>query len=111
MTLQDLVRQEEKTDEFVKQAHIEIASLDRLRRMISIREICFEDENGCGTSFKSEAVYHLDEIKFVIKKSLYARINRAVREATDAYTLYCEMCRDSNLEPKKFDMNFNYTID
>lgn len=76
-----------------------------------VRECSFEDKHGCGSHFNEEVTECLNEIKWVIKKQIYKRIQKAISEATAAYTTYCDMCKECNLEPKKFDMNFSYDID
>lgn len=111
MTLEDLVKQETITDKLVQKAHSEIWNLKRLREMRTVRECAFEDEHGCGTHFNEEATACLDEIIWVIKKQFYKQIQNAINEATAAYTGYCDMCKECNLVPKKFDMNFSYDID
>lgn len=111
MTVEDLVNQETLTNKFVQKVHSEITGLKRLREMIEVREFSFKDEHGCGTQFIEEASECLDEIKWVIKKQIYKRIQQAIPEATKAYTTYCDMCKECNLEPKKFNMNFNYEVD
>lgn len=111
MTLEDLVNQETKVNQKINKAHSEIWSLKRIREMISVRECSFEDKTGCGSTFNEIATERLSEIKWVLKKQIYVRIQNAISEATAAYTTYCDMCNECNLEPKKFDMNFDYTID
>lgn len=111
MKLEDLVKQETITDKLVQKAHSEIWNLKRLREMRTVRECAFEDEHGCENHFNEEATACLDEIIWVIKKQFYKQIQNAINEATAAYTGYCDMCKECNLEPKKFDMNFSYDID
>lgn len=111
MTLEDLVSQETKVNQKINIAHNKIWCLKRIREMKSVRECSFEDEHGCGALFNEEATYCLSEIKWVLKKHIYERIQNAISEATAAYATYCDMCKECNLEPKKFDMNFDYVID
>lgn len=111
MTLEDLVNQETLANKLVQKARSEIWNLKRLREMNVVRECAFEDEHGCGTHFNEEATECLNEIKWVIKKQIYKHIQKAISEATAAYTAYCDMCKECNLEPKKFDMDFSYEVD
>lgn len=111
MTIDDFVNQETLTNKLVQKTHSEISCLKRLREMNSVRECVFEDAHGCGTHFESEVTECLNEIKWVIKKEIYKRIQSAIKAATEAYTTYCDMCKEYNLEPKKFNMDFSYDID
>lgn len=111
MTLEDLLNQETVTDNKIDKAHSEIWNLKKIREMNSVRECSFEDKTGCGTSFKNVATECLTEIKWVLKKQIYVRIQNAISEATAAYATYCDMCKECNLEPKKFNLDFSYDID
>lgn len=111
MTLEELLNQESDTDNKISKAHNEIWRLKRIREMTSVRECSFEDQLGCGTNFNEEATECLSEIKWVLKKQIYVRIQNAISEATAAYTTYCDMCKECNLEPKKFNLDFSYDID
>lgn len=111
MTIEDIVNQETLTNKLVQKVNSEIYALKRLSEMIVLRECAFKDEHGCGVNFNEEATECLNEIKWVIKKQIWKRIQNATKDATEAYTTYCDMCQKHNLEPKKFDMNFSYDID
>lgn len=111
MKLEELVDQEALTDKLVQKAHNEIFGLKRLREMTVVRECVFEDTHRCGTHFDSEITECFIEIKWVIKKQIYKQIQNAIKDATGAYAAYCDMCKECNLEPKKFNMDFNYEID
>lgn len=111
MTIDDFVNQETLTNKLVQKAHNEIFGLKRLREMNVVRQCVFEDAHGCGTHFDSEVTECFIEIKWVIKKQIYKQIQKAIKEATEAYTTYCDMCKECNIDPKKFDMDFNYEID
>lgn len=111
MTLEDLINQETDTNKKISKAHSEIWNLKRVRAMTSVRECSFEDEIGCGSHFNEVATECLSEIKWVLKKRFYVRIQNAISEATAAYATYCDMCKECNLEPKKFDLDFSYDID
>lgn len=111
MTFEDLLNQETDANNKINKAHNEIWLLKRIREMESVRDCSFEDKTGCGSTFKEVATECLGEIKWVLKKQLYVRIQNAISEATASYTTYRDMCKECNLEPKKFNLDFSYEID
>lgn len=111
MTIAELAKLEKQTEEDINKAHEHIWSLNRIREMTNITSFRLEDATCCGSQYIDYVKDSFEDIKNVVKKQIYKRIITSVAVATESYNLYKTICEEYGIEPKKFNLNFNYTVD
>jgi hypothetical protein len=106
MTVEDIVDLEKQTDTLVKDVHHHIWELHRIDEMVRFTDFHLIDATRCGSDFCNYANESLVDIKQVIKQCIHNKIIEAISAATASYEKYNAACKEHNLEPHNYDIDF-----
>lgn len=106
MTIEDIADLEKQTGALVEAVHHHIWELHRIDEMVRFADFRLIDTTHCYSDFCDYANDGLDDIKQIIKQRIRNKIGEAVSAATASYEKYNAACKEHNLEPLNYDIDF-----
>ena len=106
MTIKDIIDLETQTGALVEAVHHHIWELHRIDEMVRFTDFHLIDTTSCASGFCDYANAGLDDIKQIIKQRIRNKIAEAVSAATASYEKYNAACKEHNLKPYNYDIDF-----